>query len=106
MIRRPTAPLLLALALGFVITGAVHAAVFTPTKTADSTDGACDADCSLREAVIAANAHAGEDVILLHRGVYQLAIAGDDDSAPAGALDVPGALPILGGDAEPTTIDG
>ena len=31
--------------------------IFTVTKTADTNDGACDADCSLREAITAANAH-------------------------------------------------
>lgn len=32
--------------------------VFTVTKTADTNDGACNADCSLREAILAANAAA------------------------------------------------
>ena len=36
---------------------------FTVTKTTDSNDGMCDADCSLREAVAAANAAASNDVI-------------------------------------------
>jgi CSLREA domain-containing protein len=36
---------------------------FTVTKTADTNDGACDADCSLREAIVAANARVGVDVI-------------------------------------------
>ena len=40
-----------------------RAATFTVTKTADTADGSCDADCSLREAVIAANANAGADTI-------------------------------------------
>ena len=35
---------------------AVTAATFTVTKIADTNDGVCDADCSLREAVAAANA--------------------------------------------------
>lgn len=38
-------------------------APFVVTKTADTGDGACDADCSLREAVLAANAQAGADRI-------------------------------------------
>ena len=37
-----------------------RAALFTPTQTADD-DGACDADCSLREAILAANANPGAD---------------------------------------------
>ena len=32
------------------------ATTFTVTKTADTNDGTCDADCSLREAIVAANA--------------------------------------------------
>lgn len=42
---------------------AVAAATFTVTKTADTNDGTCDADCSLREAVAAANANSGADTI-------------------------------------------
>ena len=41
----------------------VWAATFTVTKTADTNDGACDADCSLREAFAAANAVNTADVI-------------------------------------------
>jgi CSLREA domain-containing protein len=41
----------------------VSAATFTVTKTADTDDGVCDADCSLREAITAANAAAGDDTI-------------------------------------------
>lgn len=47
-------------------------AVFLVTKTTDSADGACDADCSLREAVIAANAQAGSSTIRLPNGNYGL----------------------------------
>ena len=37
----------------------VYAATFTVTKTADTADGTCDADCSLREAIGTANARPG-----------------------------------------------
>ena len=40
-----------------------YAATFVVTKTADTADGTCDADCSLREAIIAANAAAGADLM-------------------------------------------
>jgi CSLREA domain-containing protein len=36
---------------------------FVVTKTADTNDGSCDADCSLREAIVAANANPGADTI-------------------------------------------
>jgi CSLREA domain-containing protein len=39
------------------------AAVYTVTKTADTNDGLCDIDCSLREAVSAANGTADNDTI-------------------------------------------
>ena len=43
----------------------VFSAVYTVTKTADTNDGACEAaDCSLREAIAAANASADNDTIL------------------------------------------
>ncbi len=41
----------------------VSAITYTVTKTADTNDGICDADCSLREAVTAANATADNDVV-------------------------------------------
>ena len=52
---------------GFVfvilLTTTVFSATFTVTKTTDSNDGMCDADCSLREAVTAANNAAGDDIV-------------------------------------------
>lgn len=57
--------------LGLLLFGAplAHAATFTVTKTADTNDGACDADCSLREAINAANASPGPDTIDFHPSV-------------------------------------
>jgi CSLREA domain-containing protein len=50
------------LAFGFFF--AARAATFTVSKTADTNDGVCNADCSLREAIIAANANGtGADTI-------------------------------------------
>lgn len=53
------------LTLGFVSVNIVdiQAAIFVVTKTADTDDGTCDADCSFREAVEAANANAGADIV-------------------------------------------
>ena len=48
------AVLTLMLALMLPGAGTVHAANLTVTKTADTNDGVCDADCSLREAISAA----------------------------------------------------
>jgi CSLREA domain-containing protein len=55
--------------------GAAPAATYKVTKTADTDDGACDADCSLREAVSAANANTGRDTILLQGRIYELGLA-------------------------------
>lgn len=85
---------------------AVGAAVYTPTKLTDSADGACDADCSLREAVIAANARAGEDVILLGPGIYALSQAGNETAAAAGDLNLTDDLVLIGEGANRTTING
>lgn len=58
----PIRPLALMLAL-FLLAPAARAAVFSVSKTADTNDGVCNADCSLREAIVAANAAAGGDTI-------------------------------------------
>lgn len=82
------------------------AATFTVTKTTDSADGACNADCSLREAVLAANAAAGADVINLPPGRYVLSITGADEDASAnGDLDINGDLSLIGAGAPSTIID-
>jgi CSLREA domain-containing protein len=54
----------------FLVTPTVFSATFTVTKTADTNDGTCDADCSLREAVAAANAAAGEDIVNFDATVF------------------------------------
>jgi CSLREA domain-containing protein len=57
------------LALAAVVAAQLQAApaqaltTFTVTKTADTNDGTCDADCSLREAITAANTLAGTDTV-------------------------------------------
>jgi uncharacterized repeat protein (TIGR01451 family)/CSLREA domain-containing protein len=67
---------------------------FTVTKTADTADGVCDADCSLREAVQTANTNPGADVIEfaelgLSPDVYELTLGGDrEDASATGDLDI------------------
>ena len=85
----------------------VGAAVLTVTKAADTLDGACNADCSLREAVAAANARAGADSIVLGPGVYGLTLPGMyENLAATGDLDVSGILTIQGAGANVQAIDG
>lgn len=66
------------------------AATFVVTDRGDPAPGACDADCSLREAVIAANAREGADTISLPaNGVHQLSLpSSGEDAALDGDLDV------------------
>ena len=81
-------------------------ATFTVTKTADGADGACDADCSLREPVTAANADPGADTIALSTGKYELTLAGAGEDADAtGDLDPLYDTTIEGVAANKTTID-
>ncbi|HEY4597279.1 MAG TPA: choice-of-anchor Q domain-containing protein, partial [Thermoanaerobaculia bacterium] len=97
-VRRLTPALLFALTLP----ASLQAAVFIPNKTADTNDGICDSDCSLREAIAAANQNPGEDVILLHAGTYTLTSSG-----PAtGNLQIQGDTLLLGDAAGSTIIDG
>jgi CSLREA domain-containing protein len=96
-----------------VAAGSAQAAVFNVNKTDDpapSNPLACTGitSCSLREAVIAANAPAsGSDTINVPAGTYRLTIAGDDSTAQSGDLDLldnSGTLTILGAGARSTII--
>src|SRR4051794_24927816 len=91
-----------ALLLALALPAALHAAVYTPSKTTDSNDSACDANCSLREAIAAANQHAGEDVVLLHAGIYVL----NGSGTATGTLEISGDLVLIGDDAGSTIVDG
>jgi CSLREA domain-containing protein len=74
-----------------------QAATFTVTKAADTLDGSCDADCSLREAVQAANADATADEIVLPGLRLRLTLFGPSEDANAtGDLDVQRDVTIRG----------
>src|SRR5207244_3305019 len=82
------------------------AAVFNVTKTADTNDGACNSDCSLREAIIAANpVGTGADTINVPAGSYRLTLAGGDNTAATGDLDIRDDMTIVGAGASSTVID-
>ncbi len=82
-------------------------ALIQVTKTQDTLDGTCDAtDCSLREAVIAANQTVEADTIVLPAGVYALRINGaSEDASATGDLDILGETTIEGAGADSTAID-
>ena len=105
-----TIALLLVLALvslDLFLAAPAEAANFTVSKTADTADGTCNADCSLREAIIAANTAAGADTITLPAGNYVLTIAGEDeDAAATGDLDITDDLAITGPNPVTTIVDG
>jgi len=81
---------------------------FTVTRTDDPVPSGCQPnDCSLREAVITANALSGTDRIILAAGIYHLTIAGTgSENTNAGDLDVDTAIEIVGAGAALTTILG
>ena len=93
---------------------ALAGTTITVNTTADELNA--DGDCSLREAIQAANtdsavdacpAGSGGDTITLPAGTYTLAIAGTgEDSNATGDLDITSNLTINGADAATTIIDG
>ena len=83
----------------------VQADTLIVTKLTDTNDGVCDGDCSLREAIVAANATPGADTITLPSGTFFLSLVGDEDFAAAGDLDVRAPLNLVGQGAEETIID-
>lgn len=85
----------------------VHAASFTVDVTNDENDGSCaPGDCSLREAIIAANGNGQADTITLGSGTYDLSIAGTgEDAGATGDLDITAPLTITGQGPDQTIID-
>jgi CSLREA domain-containing protein len=96
---------LLALAGLALDRNSAQAAGYTVTVDEDANDGACDAHCSLREAIIAANATADMDTVYLPAGVYSLILTGSDTGAALGDLDIRAPLMLIGEGAAVTIID-
>lgn len=70
---------------------------YVASKFNDTNDGVCDADCSLREAVINSNVCPGAQIIRLPAGTYDLSIAGTgEDAAATGDLDITDDVTIIG----------
>jgi CSLREA domain-containing protein len=87
--------------------GSAQAADFWVNVTSDTNDGVCSAaHCSLREAVIEANRHAGYDNIWLPAGHFTLSIQGTfEDVAATGDLDLLEGVALRGQGAWDTRID-
>ena len=98
-----------ALTLALLGAGGAQARTYEVTARSDHKPGACTAaDCTLREAVIAANRHRGADTIVLpSRKRYKLALASTgEDKAVNGDLDVTsGPLTIVHRGRGTATID-
>jgi CSLREA domain-containing protein len=77
--------------------GSYHADTFQVTKAEDTSDGSCDADCSLREAIEAANANGGTDSVSVPAGSYLLSL---------GQLEISDDLSIAGKTSDSTIVDG
>src|SRR5215813_6234868 len=65
---KPFVHLFFSLCLLMIVTNSAQATQFVVTKTADTQDGFCNADCSLREAILAANNTPGADFISFNIG--------------------------------------
>ncbi len=90
------------LALGAAATS--HGTIYHVTKTQDTNDGACNADCSLREAILAANANPGNDVITVPAGRFNLTIPGPgENNGATGDLDILEGL-FIGGQGQGKSI--
>jgi CSLREA domain-containing protein len=97
-----------------LLAAAAYGADFVVNSTADVVDlnegdGVCftaDEECTLRAAIMEANALFGRDYIEVPAGTYVLSIAGhDDDAALTGDLDITEDLTIFGASMEHTVVD-
>jgi CSLREA domain-containing protein len=93
----------LVLGLGAPLT---QAETFVVTKTADTADGHCNSDCSLREAVGKANAHGGADRVKLEGRTYRLRLEGAENLNASGDLDVTGDLELIGAGSSASVVMG
>ena len=89
--------------------GVARASEFRVTTGSDpQPDGCTTSECSLREAVLAANASDDGDVVVVRpRVVHRLSLAGrGEDEAATGDLDVLAPLELVAGGPGRATIDG
>lgn len=110
------APLALALtaALGVAFTGLAAAATYTVTSADDAGSGTCAATCTLRDAIAAANANSGADVVTfdssLSGSTIVLDIVGKGSIGITESLTIQGLgadrLAVSGGDVASSTNGG
>lgn len=89
-------PLLIGV-LSVLLSASVQAATFTVTMDEDAVNGACTPElCSIRDAVIAANANKDSDTIVIPAGVYRIKLYDPDDTAQSGDYDILHNVSIVG----------
>lgn len=100
-------PRLILVSIGVLVSVPAGAATFIVTRTDDPVPDACTAsDCSLREAVLAANASPGIDTVRLPAGRYVLEQRGiDENEGLTGDIDITDDLLVIGEGREVSTID-
>ncbi len=105
-LNTPFASFILGMFLVQLCSSIAYAVTFTVSKFDDTADGVCNADCSLREAVHAANSSPEDDTIFIPAGVYVLSIDGrGEDDGVSGDLDITDNVAIAGDGHETTIID-
>ena len=89
-------------------TSAAGGSVLTVTKQQDTNDGTCDADCSLREAIIAANSADDPSTIIVPASgtPYLITNGVGDDTGQHGDFDILMPITIKGAGIDQTIIDG
>jgi hypothetical protein len=120
-LRRTAATAAATIGLALAFAGSASAAVFTPTTfldeevnvsdcPADVVETSSDADCSLREAMVAANAVVSDDEVVLAAGRYELdPVQGplrSDRWVDGQEGGTSGTLLVRGAGARATTVDG
>jgi len=98
----------LACATSLVVCSVAAAKTYRPNTTSDHAPNGCSkSDCTLREAITAANGHGGLDSVVVRGGkTYELAIPGrNDDTNAQGDLDVSDSLKLSSSNAKLATID-
>ncbi len=112
---RPLLAMLAAVGFAVAASGSPPALASTLTVTTTADELNSDGDCSLREAVQAANTDAavdactagsGPDMISLSAGTYALSIIGREDANAAGDLDITSKVTVKGAGSDSTVIQG
>lgn len=95
------------LPVGIILSTTPGGEVFAVTKTVDTDDGTCDADCSLREATRLSYTVLGPDTITLPGDTFTITIPGTgEDMGATGDLDLLDDLTITGAGVGSTILDG